>query len=373
MEKVRVSGRRLGWLRKEIEAWEAEGIVDGEVAAALRGRYVAGRRVALERVALILGAAFVGVGLLWVVAANYERMSPLVRFLGITVIWLAAVGVGEVVAARFRGALPEAVRVIAVCAAGGVVFQGAQSLQVPAGSTRLLAAWALGALAYAYATRTRGTMVVAVGLSVGWYCWWTAEHAASHGLIAVAMLVAAALVTALAVLHEPWIPEFAPLLRPVGVLLALAGLFTVAFPDPKFQPTWQLWAGAGLTVVLAAVAAWRNASARIEVAAVLGVLVAGFLMALWGPEEPSLVRAITGIAVYVVVAAWFALLGATKGLPGVTPLATAALVLFVTTQSFAIFAPLFSGAALFLVLGAVLLGTGVAAHRARNLIPGVSR
>ncbi len=43
-----------------------------------------------------------------------------------------------------------------------------------------------------------------------------------------------------------------------------------------------------------------------------------------------------------------------------------------TTQSFAVFAPLFSGAALFLVLGAVFLGTGVLVYRSRRLITKVT-
>ncbi|WP_170201448.1 DUF2157 domain-containing protein [Actinocorallia herbida] len=363
----------MTWLRREIAVWEAEGVIGREAAEAIAARYEAGRRLALERIALVLGASFVGVGLLWVVAANYERMPPSVRFAGIVAVWLGAVAAGQVVAARSGGSVAAAVRVIAVCAAGGVVFQAAQSLQVPAGSSGLLGAWAGGALAYAYATRERAILVVAAGLTVGWYCWWAAERAASHGTVAMAMLVAAALVTALAVLHERPLPDLAPVWRPVGVLLALVGLFIVAFPDQDFRISGPLWAGAGVAAVLCAAAVLRAPSAWAEIAAVLAVLGAGLVLAVWDPDGSGTIRAVAGIAVYVVAAAWFALLGTSKGLPGVTPLATAALVLFVTTQSFAIFAPLFSGAALFLVLGAVLLGTGVAAHRARRLITEVSR
>ena len=49
-----------------------------------------------------------------------------------------------------------------------------------------------------------------------------------------------------------------------------------------------------------------------------------------------------------------------------TWLATAALVVFVTVQAFAVFAPILSAAALFLVVGVVLLGTGVLADRGRR-------
>ncbi|WP_344448309.1 DUF2157 domain-containing protein [Actinocorallia aurantiaca] len=379
MDTVHISPKRLAWLRGELAAWEADGLIDGDAAAGIQARYAASRRFALERLALVLGAAFVGVGLLWTVAANYERLSPMARFAGIVVIWLVAVVAAELLASRFPGALPASVRVIAVAAAGGVVFQTAQSLHVPAGSPELLGAWAGGALAYAYATRGRAPLVVAVGLSVGWYAWWAAENAGSHGVVAVAMLVAAVFATAVALLHERWTPAFAAVWRPAGVLLALVGLYVAAFPDRDFRTTGALWTGAAVAVVLAAVSVWRS-SARGEIAVMLGILGAGFLLTVWDPSgsmtSPSgamLVRAVAGIVGYVLAAAWFAFLGTSKALPGVVPLAAGALVVFVTTQSFAIFAPLFSGAALFLVLGVVFLGTGVLAQRGRRLIMEVSR
>lgn len=378
MDTVHISPKRLAWLRGELAAWEADGLIAGAAAAGIEARYTASRRFALERLALVLGAAFVGVGLLWTIAANYERLSPMVRFAGIVVIWLIAVAAAELLASRFPGALPASVRVIAVAAAGGVVFQASQSLQVPEGSSKLLGAWAGGALAYAYATRGRAPLVVAVGLGVGWYAWWAAENAGSHGVVAVAMLVAAVFATAVALLHERWTPAFAAVWRPAGVLLALVGLYIAAFPDRDFRTTDALWAGAAVSVVLAAAAVWRS-SARGEITVMLGILGAGFLLTVWDPSgsmtSPSgatLVRAVAGIIGYVLAAAWFALLGTSRALPGVVPLAAGALVVFVTTQSFAIFAPLFSGAALFLVLGVVFLGTGVLAQRGRRLIMEVS-
>ncbi|MEU5993152.1 DUF2157 domain-containing protein [Spirillospora sp. NPDC047418] len=378
METAQIPPRRLDWLRGEMAAWQADGLIDGETAARIAGRYAYSRRLALERLVLFLGSAFVGVGLIWTVGANYEQLSPLARFAGIVVIWLAAVVGAELLASRVSGALPAAVRVIAVAAGGGVVFQAAQSLQVPAGDSTLLGVWAGGALAYAYATRGRAPLLVAAGLGVGWYAWWAAENAASHGVVACAMLVAAGFTTALALLHERWTPAFAEVWRPVGVLLALLGLYIAAFPDRDFRMTNALWAGVAVTVVAAAVAV-RLGSQSGQVAAMLGILAAGVLLALWQPTgsatEPSgeaLVRAVAGIVCYVLAAAWFAVLGTSRELPGLVPMAAGALVVFVTTQSFALFAPLFSGAALFLVLGVVFLGTGVLVYRSRRLITKVT-
>ena len=52
--------------------------------------------------------------------------------------------------------------------------------------------------------------------------------------------------------------------------------------------------------------------------------------------------------------------------PRTTGLATAALVLFTVVQSFAVFAPVLSGATLFLALGAVLAVSGWVADRGRR-------
>jgi hypothetical protein len=49
-----------------------------------------------------------------------------------------------------------------------------------------------------------------------------------------------------------------------------------------------------------------------------------------------------------------------------TVLGTAALVLFTTVQSFAVFAPIITGATLFLILGGILLGSGYLFNRGRR-------
>jgi hypothetical protein len=49
-----------------------------------------------------------------------------------------------------------------------------------------------------------------------------------------------------------------------------------------------------------------------------------------------------------------------------TFLATAALVLFTTVQAFSVFASIFTGAWLFVLLGLVFVGTGYLADRARR-------
>ena len=154
-----ISPRRLAWLQRELVQWREEGIVDVPVAERIAARYAAGRRMVLGRLALGLGAAFVGIGLIWLVAANLDQLSPWTRIVGITAVWLGAVVIAEVLAHR-NGPAPATgtARVVAAMAAGAVVFQAAQSLQVPAYTSGLLGVWAGGALAYALCHLRRGSV-----------------------------------------------------------------------------------------------------------------------------------------------------------------------------------------------------------------------
>ena len=60
---------------------------------------------------------------------------------------------------------------MAALAFGAVIFQAAQSLQVPAYSPALVGLWAAGALAHAYAFRALVPLVVGVVTGVGWWIW----------------------------------------------------------------------------------------------------------------------------------------------------------------------------------------------------------
>ncbi|GAA1278333.1 hypothetical protein GCM10009677_35750 [Sphaerisporangium rubeum] len=386
---TRVPVRRLAWMHGELARWQADGLIDAATASRIADRYVPGRRLSLERLILVLGGGFLGVGLIWLVSANLYRISPTVRFAGILIVWLGAVALGEILARTVRpGGGVEAARLVAVLAGGGVVFQAAQSLQVPAYDSGLLGVWAAGSLAYAYATGSRGPLSAALTLGAGWYGWFAGERVSSAGGVAVALVVAGAVSVAVAVLHESrWRPEFAPLWRLAGVVLVLVGLFVAAFPgSPQSGGLYgsvAIWPGL-VAVVIAGAAAFLlgDTERRREVVAVVLMLVAAMLLAAWGAEPPrypegpgaaQTARAVAGTLVYVLSAVWFAVVAARRDLAPLVYVVTAALVLFVTVQSFAVFQPLLSGAALFLVLGVVFLVTGVLVDYGRRRLMRVVR
>lgn len=77
-------------------------------------------------------------------------------------------------------------------------------------------------------------------------------------------------------------------------------------------------------------------------------------------------HAIVAVLAYLAVATGVAVVGILRDRNHLTVIALAALLLFTTFQSFAVFAQIIEGAWLFLVLGLILAGTGYLADRGRR-------
>ena len=368
----------LAWLEAELETWQAEGRLDAATAAGIRGRYTARRRPSLARLGLGLGGAFLSVGVVWLVAANLDQLSPGTRFGGIVLVWLAAVVGAEALAARTGGPAVDALRLLGAFAFGAVVFQAAQSLQVTAYAPHLLGTWAAGALLQAYAVRGVAPLLVGLAAGTGWAVWGVGERSGTATAVALALLALGLLATSAGVVHGRAGPRrFAAPWRTAGALLTLGGLFVAALPTGDDGPgrQWALLAAAAAVTAVAALAAAPDLLGRLEVAAAAAALVLGWSLVLWQPPGPTSSGALTGeallrvvvvVAVYLLAALWTAALGVLRDEPRTTGLASAALVLFTVVQSFAVFAPVLSGATLFLALGAVLAVSGWLADRGRR-------
>lgn len=380
------SPSQLAWLRTELDAWQHEGIIDSDLAATLAGRYHATRRFSAGRLLLTLGAGFVGVGLIWLVAANLDQLPPVLRFVAVALIWLALLAGGEVLAARQerQPGIPRplvfSVRLLAALAFGAVIFQAAQSLQVPAFEPRLVGLWAAGALVHAYVVRGAGPLLVALAAGSTWFVWQALWDEPSGLAVVLALVVLATAGLAVASLHAGGTAtqRFASPWREVGALFALAGLFAAALPFVGVGDfEWNLWLVGG--VVVAAVATTvavgraRTSLGRLEAATGVAVAVVAVGLAAWetssdidvvGPAEWA--HAAVSVTAYVGAAIGVALMGTRHDSWRLTALATGALVVFTTFQSFAVFAPIFQGAWLFVVLGLIFLGTGLTFDRARR-------
>jgi uncharacterized membrane protein len=376
-----VSSEHHRWLRRELTDWQAEGLVDAGTAQAIAERYHdAGdghRRFSLGRLLLFLGAAFVGVGLIWLVAANLDALPPVLRFAAVAAIWLALISAAELT--RVSGAVRGALRLMAALAFGAVIFQAAQSLQVPAYSPALIGFWAAGALAHAYGFRALMPLVVGVITGVGW---WVSQPLWEDGSVAGAVLgfgTAGVAAICLAVVHDRGLTRFGQVWRSAGALLGMVSLFMAAVPYTTTEDfEWNGWLVASLVVagaLVVAVVVIARGWARLEpVVAVAVVAVAG-LMVVWDTgtdtsqvDAADWAHAAVGVVAFVALAVALVAIGTLRDNPVLTVIAMAGLVIFTTFQSFAVFAAIVEGAWLFLVLGLVFLATGFLFDRARREI-----
>jgi uncharacterized membrane protein len=379
-----VTPRQLGWLRAELADWTSQGIISQDQASRIStrvsARYPAEHhaRTSIGRVFLYLGAGFVGVGLIWLVAANLDQLSPGTRLAAIAALWLAFLVGGEVLASRHASApLVGAVRLLAALGAGALVFQAAQSLQVPAYEPRLVGLWSAGALVHAYLTRAYMPFLVGVLTGVAWWFMqplWDSQD----GLTVVVLMGAASVLAAgLAVLHDRRIDAFAWTWRTVAGGMALLAMFVAAVPDIGGDGiTWSAWLVGALVVsgVAAAAAALTRPGLRVlEPVGAVVVLVSATLLGLWstGTDTSDIdvrdwAHAAVSVLAYVVLAVALVALGTVRDHPALTWMAMVGLVVFTTFQSFAVFAPIVTGAWLFVVLGTVFLGTGFLFDRARR-------
>ncbi len=375
-----VPPRQLAWLRSEVADWTSQGLISPDQADRISTQYRADQhtRFSTGRVLLHLGGGFVGIGLIWLVAANLDALSPLSRFVAVTVLWLAFLVGGEVLAARKASpALVGGIRLLAALGTGAVLFQAAQSLQVPAFEPRLLGLWGAGALLHGYLVRAH--MPFVVGLLAG-LSWWFAMPLwdEQSGLSVVVLLGAASVLAAgLAVLHDGRLAQFAWTWRTVAGGMALLALFAAAIPDIGSDGvSWSPWLVANLvvagTAAIAAVVVGRGAR-RLEPLGAIVVLVVATLLGLWSTgsdttdiDSSDWLHAAVSVGAYVVLAVALVALGTVREHPALTWMAMTGLVVFTTFQSFAVFAPIVTGAWLFVVLGTVFLGTGFLFDRARR-------
>lgn len=396
---------QLEWLQAEAADWTREGILTEAQAGAILGRYHAARRMSLARLLLALGAVFVGFGIIWLIAANLDALHPAVRFLTVAALWVAATVGAELLAVRraHGGPIPSpvvhAARLLATLLFGGVIFQAAQSLQVPAYEPKLVGLWSLGALAHGYVVRSVAPVGLGIITGFVWVVWdaaWAEPSAlgvllavAAVGVVGVAMAALHDAVDPMAdsasgstgrpgrgwsMMSDPW--------RELGALALLGVLFAAALPflnADRFE--WHLTLVIELVVAAALVAAavalaLQPQAPRLLWAEPLGALAVtalALLMVVWdaGADAENVgvagwLHAAFAVLTYLAVASGVAVVGILRDRNALTVIALVAMVIFTTFQSFAVFARVIEGAWLFLVVGLILASTGYVADRARR-------
>lgn len=378
-----ISPSQLTWLQSQLTAWQTDGLLDEAQAAAITQRYRPTNKLSLARLMLTLGSAFVGFGLIWLIAANLDQLPPTLRFLVVALFWIGALSGAEFLATRREhgGAIPSpvvgAARILAALLFGGVIFQAAQTLQVPAFEPRILGYWALGALLYAYAVRGAGPLVVGILAATAWFITQVVIDQASGLGVVLALLTAGLVAISIAAIQERWWLDFSTPWREIGAAVLLIGLFAAAIPSIRsgtFDWTPALIAGLSVAaIVTAAALAFGCGRARLEPLGGVILAAIAIVLVLWeagaDPDNVDLAawaHAAVAVATYVAAAAGVAVIGIYRDSGRLTAVATIALVIFTTFQSFAVFAQIIQGAWLFVVLGVIFLITGYGFDRVRR-------
>ncbi len=378
-----ITPNQARWLADEVAAWNRDGLIDQTQAQAILSRYRSASKLSLAKLLLTLGAAFVGFGVIWLVAANLDQLPPIGRFVAVALIWLGFLSTAEYLATRrtHGGSIPSpvvgAARILAALTFGPVIFQAAQSMQVPAFEPKLVGLWAAGALVYGYTVRSLGAVIIGMFAGLGWYVgellW---DEASGLGAV-IALFTAGVIAIGWAGVQERWLPNFSAPWREAGVAMLLIGLFAAAVPSldrTDFAWTPTLIAGTTIAAILAPAAmAVSTGRARLEPIAAIVTTLIGIGLVLWeaGNDPDNIdaaawLHAAVSVGAYVAAAAAVAALGVLRDSPRLTALATLALVIFTTFQSFAVFAQIIQGAWLFVFLGVIFLATGYGFDRARR-------
>jgi uncharacterized membrane protein len=160
------------WLFQEMEQWRREGIIDGAMHGTLQQRYAAdGSSVSWRQIVLCsLGALLIGIGVIALLAANWDVLSRPMRAL------LALLPLTLCVGAYLQGlrkgwrsiGLFEPLGIFWAISVGAGLALIAQTYQISGDEEAFALAWTLMLLPTLYATRS---VSVGVGYFIGLFVW----------------------------------------------------------------------------------------------------------------------------------------------------------------------------------------------------------
>jgi len=165
-------------LRHEIKSWERDGLIDDSQSARLTARYALDAlddeaRSTLMNTIFLVGAALIGCGVIAFVAAHWEEISRTLKVIALLLAMLAAHGTGYWfwrVRKEPRPHLGHALTVLGTLIFGANIGLFAQIFHISGDPHQAFLAWAVGALAVAWALQSVPSAVVAVGACFVGFC-----------------------------------------------------------------------------------------------------------------------------------------------------------------------------------------------------------
>lgn len=168
-----MSRRQVRWLMGEVERWERDGVVTGEVALRLRKRYEGLESAGAQRAVTafsVLGALLIGAGLLLLLAHNWSDLPRYARTACSLLPLLMAQGLGwfGLRAGREGTGWREAVGLFWFLSIGGAVAMISQIYHLPGSFDRFILVWAVLALPVPWLMRSSVAAVFYLAAISAW-------------------------------------------------------------------------------------------------------------------------------------------------------------------------------------------------------------
>jgi uncharacterized membrane protein len=159
--------KHINWLLKELDLWVQEGLIDDVQAGAIRGRYPTDEQAGTwGRVAFaVAGALLIGLGVILLFAYNWEKMH---KFAKLGVVFVALISVHGAGLFVKRRATQETLHVLGTMFFGSGIWLVAQIYHINEHYPTAFLVWGLGALSLAWVLPSLAQALLAAALLVLW-------------------------------------------------------------------------------------------------------------------------------------------------------------------------------------------------------------
>lgn len=159
--------KHINWLLKELDLWVQEGLIDDVQAGAIRGRYPTDEQAGTwGRVAFaVAGALLIGLGVILLFAYNWEKMH---KFAKLGVVFAALISVHGAGLFVKRRVTQETLHVLGTMFFGAGIWLVAQIYHINEHYPTAFLVWGLGALSLAWVLPSLALALLATALMVLW-------------------------------------------------------------------------------------------------------------------------------------------------------------------------------------------------------------
>ncbi len=159
--------KHIHWLIKELDVWVQEGLIDSTQARAIRGRYPNDEHAGTwGRIAFaVSGAVLIGLGVILLFAYNWDKMH---KFAKLGVVFTALIAAHGSALFVKRNATRESLHVLGTMFFGAGIWLVAQIYHINEHYPTAFLVWGIGALSLAWILPSLAQALIAAGLLALW-------------------------------------------------------------------------------------------------------------------------------------------------------------------------------------------------------------